>query len=107
MRLHRVILSFAHVSSSRWKPNFILSHRLKKRRSGLSTGKERFNWYVSLGIKKENLRFRDHEIDERAHYATMATDVRPQGPWGWDEFMGIHYRGDWDLSRHQSIPESI
>ena len=62
---------------------------------------ERFNWYVSLGIKKENLRFRDHEIDERAHYATMATDVEYKAPWGWDEFMGIHYRGDWDLSRHQ------
>jgi len=62
---------------------------------------ERFNWYVSLGIKKENLRFRDHEVDERAHYATMATDVEYSAPWGWDEFMGIHYRGDWDLSRHQ------
>ena len=63
---------------------------------------ERFNWYVSLGVKKENLRFRDHEIDERAHYATMATDVEYRAPWGWDEFMGIHYRGDWDLSRHQN-----
>ena len=62
---------------------------------------ERFNWYVSLGIKKENLRFRDHEPDERAHYATMATDVEYKAPWGWDEFMGIHYRGNWDLSRHQ------
>lgn len=62
---------------------------------------ERFNWYVSLGIKKENLRFRDHDVDERAHYATMATDVEYKAPWGWDEFMGIHYRGDWDLSRHQ------
>lgn len=62
---------------------------------------ERFNWYVGLGIAKENLRFRDHEPDERAHYATMATDVEYNAPWGWDEFMGIHYRGDWDLSRHQ------
>lgn len=62
---------------------------------------ERFDWYVKLGIKKENLRFRDHEPKERAHYAKMATDVEYQAPWGWDEFMGIHYRGDWDLSRHQ------
>lgn len=62
---------------------------------------ERFNWYINLGIKKENLRFRDHEPDERAHYATMATDVEYKAPWGWDEFMGIHYRGNWDLSRHQ------
>ncbi len=62
---------------------------------------ERFNWYVNLGINKDNLRFRDHEPDERAHYATMATDVEYKAPWGWDEFMGIHYRGNWDLSRHQ------
>jgi glycyl-tRNA synthetase len=62
---------------------------------------ERFNWYVRLGIRKDNLRFRDHEPQERAHYASMATDVEYQAPWGWDEFMGIHYRGDWDLSRHQ------
>lgn len=62
---------------------------------------ERFNWYLSLGINKDNLRFRDHEPAERAHYATMATDVEYKAPWGWDEFMGIHYRGDWDLSRHQ------
>lgn len=62
---------------------------------------ERFNWYVSLGIRKENLRLRDHAPEERAHYATMATDVEYKAPWGWDEFMGIHYRGNWDLSRHQ------
>ena len=62
---------------------------------------ERFSWYVKLGIKKDNLRFRDHEPSERAHYATLASDVEYKAPWGWDEFMGIHYRGDWDLSRHQ------
>lgn len=62
---------------------------------------ERMGWYQRLGINKDNLRFRDHEPDERAHYATMATDVEYKAPWGWDEFMGIHYRGEWDLSRHQ------
>ncbi|MBI4099767.1 glycine--tRNA ligase, partial [Candidatus Microgenomates bacterium] len=63
--------------------------------------KERMEWYLKLGIKKAKLRFRDHEDKERAHYAKMATDVEYEAPWGWDEFMGIHYRGDWDLSRHQ------
>lgn len=63
--------------------------------------KNRMNWYLSLGIKKENLRFRDHEPDERAHYAKAATDIEYNAPWGWQEFMGIHHRGDWDLARHE------
>jgi len=61
----------------------------------------RMDWYLSLGMKKENLRFRDHASGERAHYAKAATDIEYQAPWGWSEFMGIHNRGDWDLSRHQ------
>ncbi len=61
----------------------------------------RMDWYLSLGMKEENLRFRDHEDKERAHYAKAATDIEYNSPWGWQEFMGIHHRGDWDLSRHQ------
>lgn len=60
----------------------------------------RMKWYQVLGIKKENLRFRDHADDERAHYAKAATDIQYQFPFGWDEFEGIHNRSDWDLSRH-------
>lgn len=63
--------------------------------------KERMNWYRSLGMKKENLRFREHQPDERAHYARHATDIEFHAPFGWSEFEGIHHRGDWDLSRHQ------
>ncbi|MEX2028354.1 MAG: glycine--tRNA ligase [Candidatus Curtissbacteria bacterium] len=63
--------------------------------------KNRMDWYLSLGIKKENLRFRDHEDQERTHYARAATDIEYNAPWGWQEFMGIHHRGDWDLSRHE------
>ncbi len=61
----------------------------------------RMDWYLSLGMKKENLRFRDHADTERAHYAMAATDIEYNSPWGWQEFMGIHHRGDWDLKRHQ------
>ncbi len=61
----------------------------------------RMEFYLSLGMKKENLRFRDHAPDERAHYAKAATDIEYNSPFGWSEFMGIHHRGDWDLSRHQ------
>ncbi|MEK7154457.1 MAG: glycine--tRNA ligase, partial [Patescibacteria group bacterium] len=63
--------------------------------------KNRMDWYLSLGMKKGNLRFRDHAGNERAHYARLATDIEYNTPWGWNEFMGIHHRGDWDLRRHQ------
>lgn len=61
----------------------------------------RMDWFLKIGFDKKNLRFRDHEPDERAHYARKATDIEFKAPWGWDEMMGIHHRGDWDLRRHQ------
>lgn len=63
--------------------------------------KERMQWYLGLGMKKENLRFRLHEPDERAHYARSAEDIEYNAPFGWKELEGIHHRGDWDLSRHK------
>jgi len=63
--------------------------------------KNRMDWYVNLGIKKENLRFKDHAANECAHYARAATDIEYNSPFGWAEFMGVHHRGDWDLKRHQ------
>lgn len=65
--------------------------------------KDRMDWYIKLGINPEKLRFRDHADNERAHYAKAATDIEYYAPWGWDEFMGIHNRGDWDLSRHMKF----
>ncbi len=61
---------------------------------------KRFTWYTNLGLHKQNMRFRDHESNERAHYARAATDIEYQAPFGWNEFEGIHHRGDWDLSQH-------
>ncbi len=63
--------------------------------------KQRMEWYLSLGMKQENLRFRKHEDNERAHYAKFAEDIEYNAPFGWSEFEGIHHRGDWDLSRHK------
>jgi glycyl-tRNA synthetase len=60
----------------------------------------RMDFYVSLGIRKEKLRFREHEEKERAHYAKKAVDIEYEAPFGWSEFMGIHNRGDFDLRRH-------
>jgi len=62
--------------------------------------KERINWYLSLGIKKSNLRAREVSKDELAHYAKRAVDIEYKFPFGWKEIEGIHNRGDWDLSNH-------
>jgi len=64
---------------------------------------QRWNWYVSLGLNKQNMRFRDHAPQERAHYAQAATDIEYNAPFGWNEFEGIHHRGDWDLSQHSKF----
>lgn len=63
--------------------------------------KQRMDWYISYGMRKEKLRFREHESDERAHYAKFAEDIEYKAPFGWSEFEGIHHRGDWDLGRHK------
>jgi glycyl-tRNA synthetase len=62
--------------------------------------KERFDWYVKLGIRKENLRLRQHGKDELAHYAKDCYDVEYLFPMGWSELEGIANRGDFDLIQH-------
>ncbi|MEK7497930.1 MAG: glycine--tRNA ligase [Patescibacteria group bacterium] len=62
---------------------------------------ERMKWYVSLGINKEKLRFKEHEPEKRAHYARFAEDIEYNAPFGWSEFEGIHHRGDYDLGKHK------
>lgn len=62
---------------------------------------QRWDWYTYLGIKPENLHFRAHEEDERAHYARFAEDIEYNSPFGWKEFEGIHHRGGWDLGKHK------
>jgi len=62
--------------------------------------KERFDWYVRLGIKKENLRLRQHGKDELAHYAKDCYDIEYLFPMGWSELEGIANRGDFDLTQH-------
>ena len=61
---------------------------------------ERLNWYVKHGIRTENLRLRDHEKDELAHYAKGCVDVEYNFPFGWSELEGIANRTDFDLTQH-------
>src|SRR3989344_5113287 len=63
--------------------------------------KERMNWYLALGLKKENLRFREHKETERAHYAVSSVDIEYNWPFmGWGELEGIANRTDYDLKAH-------
>ena len=61
---------------------------------------QRFNWYINLGIKKENLRLRQHAKDELAHYARDCYDIEYLFPIGWSELEGIANRTDFDLKQH-------
>ena len=58
------------------------------------------NWLLSLGIKKENIRLRDHSKEELSHYSNATTDIEFTFPFGWGELWGIASRTDFDLSRH-------
>ena len=62
---------------------------------------QRMEWHVSLGVRREKLRFHEHGPDELAHYAKKAFDIEYEFSFGWKEFEGIHNRTDFDLSRHQ------
>ncbi len=61
---------------------------------------ERLNWYVRLGIKRENLQLRPHTEEELAHYARKCSDIDYLFPMGWAELEGIANRGDFDLTQH-------
>jgi glycyl-tRNA synthetase len=64
---------------------------------------ERFNWYLNLGLKKENLRKRQHSKEELAHYARSCTDIEYNFPFGWSELEGIVNRTDFDLKMHSEF----
>ena len=58
------------------------------------------NWLLSLGMKEENLRLRDHEKEELSHYSNATTDFEFLFPFGWGELWGIADRTDFDLNAH-------
>ncbi|HEV7732841.1 MAG TPA: glycine--tRNA ligase [Candidatus Binatia bacterium] len=71
---------------------------------------QRFDWWCSLGLAGKNLRLRDHEQDELAHYAKESggcCDVEYAFPFsgekGFTELEGIAYRSNYDLTQHQKF----
>ncbi|MCX7694282.1 MAG: glycine--tRNA ligase [Caloramator sp.] len=58
------------------------------------------NWLLSLGMKEENIRLRDHSKEELSHYSNATTDIEYKFPFGWGELWGIADRTDFDLKQH-------
>ncbi len=64
---------------------------------------QRMRWWESLGIKPENLRFRDHDKDELSFYSKATADIEYRYPFtapDFGELEGIAHRGDYDLTQH-------
>lgn len=62
-----------------------------------------YNFLLSLGIKKENLRLRDHSKEELSFYSNATTDIEYKFPFGFGELWGIASRTDYDLTQHQKV----
>ena len=60
-----------------------------------------FEFLLSLGIKEENLRLRDHAKEELCFYSNATTDIEYNFPFGWGELWGIASRTDYDLKQHE------
>ena len=61
-----------------------------------------YEWLLSLGINKDNLRLRDHDPEELSFYSDHTTDIEYAFPFtDWGELWGIASRTDYDLTRHQ------
>ena len=60
------------------------------------------NWLKSLGIKENEVRFRDHAKEELSHYSKATTDIEFLFPFGWGELWGIADRTDFDLKQHST-----
>jgi len=61
---------------------------------------ERLAWYRRYGIRADNLRLREHDKSELAHYAKRTADIEYRFPMGWSELEGIANRTDFDLRQH-------
>ena len=61
------------------------------------------NFLISLGMKKENIRLRDHSKEELVFYSKATTDIEFAFPFGWGELWGIADRTDYDLKQHMEF----
>ena len=60
------------------------------------------DFLLSIGLKDENLRLRDHDPEELCFYSKATTDFEFLFPFGWGELWGVADRTDYDLTQHQN-----
>ena len=60
------------------------------------------NFLLTLGLKEENLRLRDHDPEELCFYSKATTDFEYKFSFGWGELWGVADRTDYDLTQHQN-----
>ena len=60
------------------------------------------NFLLSLGMKEEHIRLREHAKEELSHYSNGTTDIEFLFPFGWGELWGVASRTDYDLKAHQN-----
>jgi len=60
-------------------------------------------FYIDLGLKKENLRRYEHPKESLAHYSKRTVDIEYKFPFGWGELAGIANRTDFDLGQHTKV----
>ena len=61
---------------------------------------QRLQWYLDLGLRRSQLRVREHDPEERSHYSSGTSDIEYLYPIGWQELEGVANRGDFDLTQH-------
>jgi len=61
------------------------------------------DWLKNLGIKDDEMRYRDHDKEELSFYSNATTDIEFLFPFGWGELWGIADRTDYDLTQHQNV----
>jgi len=65
--------------------------------------KQRWDWFIDLGIREENLRFFEHPQEKLSHYSKRTVDIEYRFNFGgkeFDELEGIANRTDFDLTAH-------
>lgn len=60
-------------------------------------------WLLSIGLKEENIRLRDHSPEELCFYSKATTDFEFLFPFGWGELWGVADRTDYDLTQHKNV----
>lgn len=63
-------------------------------------------WLLSLGMREDMMRLRDHEKEELSFYSKATTDIEYKFPFGWGELWGIADRTDYDLTKHMEFSKT-